>query len=160
MIKESLLNVLMYVFENFIEDEIDIKSPKNIISEMVADGFQKEQATQALDWFASLSSQQQADETFCQKISDNSFRIYLDYELHKITNNARQLLRTLEKADIIDSYLREIIIHHAMALDEPIIDEAEIKWVALMALYGIPGKKTQLALLEEMVLFDESDKKH
>ena len=97
---------------------------------------------------------------YYQSSKSTSFRVYDGYEKHKFTLEAIQFIHWLEKSEIIDPYLREIIIHHAIALDEPIIDMPEIKWVSLMVLFGHPGKQTQLALLEDMILFDTNTRAH
>lgn len=157
---DSLLPALMYVFENFIQGEIKFEKPKEILDEMIKHGFERDCALQAIDWFVNLAELQPAKKTFYTAASPNSFRIYLDYERHKITDDARLFLQQLEMNGIIDAYLREVIIHLSMALNEPVVDEAEMTWVSLMTLYGLDDKKDELALLQDMVMYGQEDRAH
>jgi len=160
MINESFLNVLMYVFENYVEDNIKLKKPQEIINKMIQEGFGQEQAHQAIDWFNVLAKQQDAANTFYQDKRPDSFRVYSHYEQHKITEEARQFLTDLESGGLIDAHLHEVILHQALVMDEPLIELAEIQWITLMSLYGIPEKKPQLAALEDYILFEKEGSAH
>lgn len=158
--QDSLLTALMFVFENFIDSDIVFDKPDDVLSEMVKQGFKREQAAQALDWFGLLAELQLERKHNIGQVASDSFRVYLDYEAHKITQAARDFLQQLENNHIIDASLREIIIHLSMALDEPVVDTMEITWVSLMSMYGIEDKKDQLGMLQDMVLFSEEGRPH
>ena len=50
--KENLLDALMYLFENYVSEEIPLQANKQIIkTEMVTAGFQRDRVYEAFEWF-------------------------------------------------------------------------------------------------------------
>ena len=151
--REHLLDALMYVFENYLENNAEINSSGDkITTEMLKVGFSQREVNKALGWFGDLHNIKTSAKTNL-KISQNSIRIYTDNESNKITAAGRGYLLYLEEANIVDAISRELIIDRAMALEEPCVDVPEIKWVALLVLFSQQEKRDQLQSMEELVLF-------
>ncbi|MGZ8192915.1 MAG: DUF494 family protein, partial [Methylobacter sp.] len=56
--KENIFDVLMYLFENYMEDEIEILPESDVIrTELLEAGFEQIEVNKAFDWLESLSSQ-------------------------------------------------------------------------------------------------------
>lgn len=161
MIKENLLNILMYVFENYLErNAIAKKENSVIVSEMLSAGFEVKEIDRALKWFTDLNDIKSSFNLAKDALSKKAFRAYTEYEMNKITSEARSFLMSLEQSGVIDPISREIVIDRAMALDDPLIDEPEIKWVSLMVLFSQADKKAELMMLEDLVLFSDYSSEH
>jgi Smg protein len=156
--KQTLLTALMFVFENYIEDNAELSvSEETIADDMLNVGFEKDEINQAIVWFDGLVN-------IVKSISGNNslskltFRAFSEYENNKFTTEARGLLLYLEQNAIIDPIGREMIIDRCLALNETIIEPADIKWVALLVLFSQGGKEEQINILEDLVLFDTDGK--
>ncbi|OGT30081.1 MAG: hypothetical protein A3E87_09580 [Gammaproteobacteria bacterium RIFCSPHIGHO2_12_FULL_35_23] len=155
-----MLHALMYVFENFIEANATINfQSKQIEKEMLKAGFDKKEINKALTWFGDLN---QIKDTVTQGTLSISAatRIFSDYETNKMTLEARSYLAFLEHSKIVDPTSRELIVDRVMALEEPVIDTSEIKWVTLMVLFSQADKKHELKLMEDLILVHEDSIVH
>lgn len=162
MNQESLINILMYVYENYIEDPDfkDKSDSKLIISEMLKDGFNAYEIDRALVWFGELNELQQNVALEYKKINTNALRILTPAESSRLTAEAQQYLLQLEQLHIIDPVSRELILDRVMALNEVIVDVYDIKWVALLVLSYQPDKQDELSELEELILLRDEGTKH
>ena len=149
--KENLLDALMYLFENYVSEEIPLQANKQIIkTEMVTAGFQRDRVYEAFEWFVVLKKS--AVEFGKNKtVSTQNIRIYSPQELAKITPEARGCILYLEQTGILDARTRELIIDSVMELAEPVIEVPEIKWVSLLVLYNLPELSEQIGWLEDFV---------
>ncbi|MEZ5671401.1 MAG: DUF494 family protein [Thiotrichaceae bacterium] len=73
--KENILDVLMYLFEHFMDEDNQIGHDQDALKvELVAAGFQGTEVNKAFAWLEALSEQQIVEENFKQLIS---IRFYL-----------------------------------------------------------------------------------
>jgi len=158
MNRESLLSVLMYVFENYYEQdqEVDADS-KEITDDMLKAGFERRDIDKALTWFKELNEIRTIFMRDYPQLKANLTRVYTSYEIEKINVTARGYLFFLEQAGIIDPVSREVILDRVMALDEPVIDMPELKWVCLMVLFSQSDKQDQLRLMEDLIFFNDDE---
>ncbi len=149
--KENILDVLMYLFENYVDDDIDLyEQQENLTSELVEAGFRRGEINKAFQWLEGLSQQQ---ETLTQQGKPHSaFRIYTPQECAKLDVEARGFLLFLEQVGVLDQQSREITVDRAMALETSEIDLDQLKWVVLMVLFNQPGYEAAFAWIEDMVL--------
>jgi Smg protein len=154
MLKEHVLGVLMYLFENYMRDNTEIpKNHKLLLVELEDAGFGKEAAKKALEWLDELNLQQTILEA--NPPNKNSMRIFTTKECKKIDKESRNLLIQLERMRIINSANREIIISQLMHFDDKYINIAQVKWVTLMVLFnGDKESRIKLNHLEYLVLAD------
>ncbi len=148
---QSVLSVLMYLFQNHMNQSCVLKQPPDeLLDELEDVGFDKESSMQALSWLTDLINiQKQTDDMGLSKCST---RVYTDEEIFFIDHESRALLATLEAEGILTPALRELVIHSVMSLDADVIDAPLLKWVVLMVLFNQPERKDALQKMELLVL--------
>lgn len=151
--KENILDVLMYLFEHFMDEDNQIGHDQDALKvELVAAGFQGAEVNKAFAWLEALSERQIVEENFKQ--STVSLRVYLPDECSKLDVDCRGFLMFLEQANILDPQTRELVIDRVMALDTEEFTLEQLKWVVLMVLFNQPGQESSLAWMEDLV-YDE-----
>jgi len=158
--KEPLLEVLIYLFDQYAGNEFDRKDyPDKITPEMSTSGFHPEELEQALRWLDDLNHLMGNFENI-SRISGQSVHIYSKEEWRRFTQRSISYLLCLEQSGIVDPVSRELIIDRSMALEEPKIDVHEIQWVGLLVLSSEYEKKQQLLRMEDLVFHGYSEWKH
>jgi Smg protein len=154
-LKEHVLGVLMYLFENYMRDNINIPRNQRLLTTELRDaGFSDCTIKKALQWLAELTTQQKL--VTKNPPRQSSIRIFTTEECKRIDKKSRNLLIYLERMGIINSSNREIIISLLMHFDDMEIDVAQVKWVTLMVLFnGDQDSRIRLSHLEYLVLADK-----
>lgn len=149
MIKESVLDVLMYLFENYrIGEFSDADNHPNLRQELLGAGFPEEEVSHAFGWLDGLGREGQLPLNFGPGAS---LRVYARQEMEKLSTESRGFLLYLEQLGIVSADLRERIIDRLMAIDEE-IDLERVKWVVLLVLINTPGAdEGAVVSVEEMV---------
>jgi Smg protein len=152
--KESVLDVLMYLFENYMNDEIEFDTDEETLRvELQEAGFRQVEITRAFEWLEGLAEMQDDPSIYSSKVAD-SIRVYTAEEQEKLDVEARGFLLFLEQTGVLDHHTRELAIDRVMALGEDEIDQEQLKWVVLMVLFNQPGREAAFAWMEDLV-FDE-----
>ena len=155
-----MFEVLMYLFENYMDGSVTLNADQDtIMSELEQAGFNRREIGRALDWLDGLSRVQETVSAGPQ-FTPHAMRYYSPEESEKISLEGRGFLLYLEQLSILDAMTREIVIDRLMALDTREIDLGRIKWVVLIALFNQPDKKSALSLLQDMILSDAFDVLH
>lgn len=150
--KETVFDVLMYLFNNYLDDEYEINSDQDFLkNELMQAGFDDKQVNKAFDWLESLSEQDRQDRAG-NSASRISHRIFNDQEMDRLNSECRGLITYLEQANILDAQDRELVIDRAMALESEEIDLYQLKWVVLMVLLNQPGKEAAFTWMEGVVM--------
>jgi Smg protein len=151
--KESVFDVLMYLFNNYLDDEYEMNMDQDSLRGVLMHaGFDDNQVNKAFDWLESLAPE---TESFPgdQPASSVSHRIFNDQEMDKLGTECRGLIISyLEQANILTARDREVVIDRAMALESDEIDLFQLKWVVLMVLLNQPGKEEAFIWMEGMVM--------
>ncbi|MES0873075.1 DUF494 family protein [Sinimarinibacterium thermocellulolyticum] len=148
--KETVLDVLMYLLENYQQGEFtDADNQDALHEELVAAGFADDQVRQAFAWLDGLAAQRQLPIVFGP---GGAMRLYAREEAAKIPLDCRGFLLYLEQLGILDAGLRELVIDRLMALKEE-IDLERVKWVCLLVLMNQPDAEEAFGHLEEMVYY-------
>lgn len=151
--KESVLDVLMYLFQNYMDGDADADADpdrESIHSELLTAGFPSREIQQAFEWLDSLADRQSAPLV----VNPGSCRIYTGPELDKLDVECRGFVLFLEQSGILDSDARELVIDRVMALETDDISLHHLKWIILMVLFSRPGREEAYAWLEDMVFDD------
>jgi Smg protein len=144
--KENVLDVLMYLFQNYMEDDVDVDPDRESIqTELLAAGFPSREIQQAFEWLDSLVDRQSVP----LPVNPSSCRIYVEPELARLDVECRGFLLFLEQGGILDPETRRV-----MALEAEDIGLYQLKWIILMVLFNQPGQEEAYAWLEDLV-FDE-----
>jgi len=145
--KENIFDVLMYLFENYMEDEIEMLPDSDVIrTELQEAGFESCEVNKAFDWLDSLSLQRAIKPTVAP-----AFRIFCTQEIEKLDLECRDLIMFLEQNGILNSANREIVIDRAMALENEEISMEKLKWIVLMVLLSQPEEEIAFSRMEDIV---------
>jgi Smg protein len=152
--KENVLDVLMYLFETYIDAEEEPEPDQNELrDELARAGFADSEIDRALDWLDGLAEKQ--DDLTYSRQTGHGTRIYNVMEHERLDTGCRGFITYLEQIGILSPPQREILIDRLLALETPDIDVEQIKWVVLMVLFSQPGQELAYARMEDLV-FDES----
>lgn len=153
--KENVLDVLMYLFQNYISEEMDVHPDRDSMeSELSEAGFPSGEIRQALEWLDGLAARREAPVTVVN--AERSFRVFTVEECGRMDLECRGCILFLEQAGILNAQSRELVIDRVMALDTPEIELDQLKWVVLMVLFNQPGQEEAYAWMEDLLFEDTS----
>jgi Smg protein len=151
--KETVLDLLMFLFENYMEDE-DRFPPHDqragLQLKLLEAGFDHDEIEHAFGWLEGVLEQGNsngAEQT-------GAFRVYSDEEQAVLDVDARGFLMQLEQIGVLSASARETVIERAMALGEDEIDVERLKWIVLLVLFAKPGEEQAFAWMEDLVFED------
>lgn len=149
--KESVLDVLMYLFENYyMDDEPDSRPDRESLHvELLEAGFPPSEVNKAFDWLEDLAAQRDAGLPI--HAAAHSIRLYTDKEVEYLDLESRGFLMFLEQMGILNSTSRELVIDRVLALDADDMDLEQLKWIVLMVLFNDPGQEAAYAWMEDLV---------
>lgn len=152
--KENVLDVLMYLFETYVDTEDEPEADQNELrDELSRAGFGDPEIDRALDWLDGLTDHQE-NLVFHAQTARGS-RVYNDFEHERLDTDCRGYIAYLENIGILSPPQREILVDRLLALESADIDVEQIKWVVLMVLFSQPGQELAYARMEDLV-FEES----
>jgi len=149
--KESVLDVLIYLFDHYVEEELEITpDQEDLKTQLVQAGFADIQVDKAIDWLEGLTTQK--DKLDTRLLRSMSIRIFNDVENEKLDVECKGFLLFLEQSGVLDVEDRELVIDRVMALETDLIELQQLKWVVLMVLFNRPGKEAAFAWMEDVVM--------
>lgn len=155
MKQETALDVLMYLFENYMDEEEDDElqpDRETLRVELEQAGFPGQEVIRAFDWLEGLADEPPAPESLQ---TSGAMRIYSPEEIRRLDTQARGFILYLEQIGILNQSQRELVIDRIMALEAVEIDIDQVKWIILMVLFNQPGEETAFAEVEDLVLEQE-----
>lgn len=165
--KETVLDLLMYLFENHMEEEPHLP-PAPLRSELqqklVHAGFDAEEITRAFSWLDAAASEsggtQNPIQTEINGPQSASFRIFTPEEQMVLDLESRGLIIQLEAIGVLTAQTRETVIERALALENDELDSEDIKWVIMLVLFARPGEEAAFAWMEDMVFAETVELLH
>lgn len=149
--KESVLDVLMYLFENYMDGEVsDETNHETLRVELVGAGFPEEEVDHAFRWLNGLAERRQQPQLVG---APGAFRIYARQELDRLSTECRGFLLYLEQLGLLNPATRELVIDRLMAIEEE-VDLERVKWVVLLVLINQPGSEDAAAQMEDLVYYE------
>lgn len=137
--KEDMLEVLIYLFENYIVDGVDFDPGQDdLAQELAGAGFPNEEIEKAFVWLEGLLDICEKNESQTQAHAPGSLRFYTPDETERLQNPGLSLLTKLVNVGVLDQFSREMVIDRVMALDSADVNLDHIKWVVLMVLSNQP----------------------
>ena len=156
--KQNVVDVLMYLFENIIADDNPVFPEHEHMFDRLEDmGFPQHEIFLAFDWLedlAEIHSEQLTSENIEQTINTSAVRVYSDLEKMLLEPESISFLMGLEQKMIITPVSREIILDRVIALDVE-LELEQLKWIMMIVLYSQPGEETAYAWMENLV-FDSN----
>ena len=152
--KETVLDVLMYLFECFVDSEDEPEPDRNELrEELERAGFRERKIDRALDWRDGLNVNDVSADAPAPRSA--TVRIYDRLEQERLDPQCRGYMLHLEQIGILSPTQRELVIDRLMALDGSDIDIEQIKWVVMMVLFSQPGQEQAYARMEDLVFADD-----
>ncbi|MHB8919863.1 MAG: Smg family protein [Halothiobacillus sp.] len=163
--KETVLDLLMYLFENHMEEEPHLPPEPlrmDLQQKLLAAGYESDEISRAFSWLdgASESPSLALANVVANTPKPSSFRIYTDEEQAVLDLDAQGFLLQLEEIGVLSSNTRETVIERALALDHDDMDLDDIKWVVMLVLFARPGEEAAFAWMEELVFAEPTDLLH
>jgi Smg protein len=150
--KESVLDVLMYLFESYAESNDEPEPNRHELKrELGRAGFRDREIERALDWLDGLNGASAGNAP-----QHSAFRVFDPAEQERLDSASRGYLLQLEQIGILKPAHREIVIDRLLALDHDEIDVEQTKWVVMMVLFSQPGQHEAYAQMEDLVYADGS----
>ena len=162
--KESILDVLLYLFEHYFTNDTDppvgdrdIPPSSPLFSELPRPASARPKSTRPST--GSTRSPSSARSRPRPRI-DGPTRVFHGPELDKLDVECRGFLLFLEQHGVLDADQRELVLDRAMALDQDELDLDDLKWVVLMVLFNQPGSEAAYAWMETQMFLDEPEPVH
>ncbi len=160
---ENVLDVLLYLFENYLEGELeDDTTHANLKLELEQAGFPGHEIDQAFSWLGSLSvSEEVASELALREPATDAIRVYPNEESSVFPTECQGFMLHLEQLGILTPVSREQVIDRVLDLAAgEMVDLDQLKWVILMVLFSHSGDKAAFAELEEMMYSYDAEMLH
>lgn len=146
--KETVLDVLMFLFENYHDTEVhDEGNQDTLREELTAAGFPLDEVNYAFGWLDGLEEHRQVP---LKNGTLGTIRVYAAEEMAKLSTECRGFLLYLEQLGILTPDSRELVIERLLAIADD-IDLERVKWVCLLVLVSQPGEEEGAWHLEDMV---------
>ncbi len=158
---KTLLDVLLYLFENFFYDDPDaVRDRATLQAGLIQAGFSPSEVAKAFDWLDALANQRAGFEPAREGEQPGSVRLYAEREAERLDAECRGFLMFLRDGGVLDAQQLECVIERAMALDLDEIDLDDLKWVVLMVLFNQPGQEAAFAWMESFMFDDAAETMH
>ena len=145
---ENLLDVLLYLFENFSLTEAEHAA--NVRDDLGDAGFFPDEIDDAFAWIRATQPEGQA---LALSPSADAIRVYAEHETRVLDAECRGYIARLEQCGVLSATAREIVIDRLMALAEDESEGAEneqLKWVVMMVLSS-GGEDQAYAHMESLI---------
>lgn len=160
MIKEGMLDVLMYLFENYMQTDCGIsRDHDELIDELEDVGFSPVAIDKAFIWLEELSDIQDGSTVVTADLAPAT-RIYMDYEYEMIGSKGIGLISFLSQVGVLNTMNREIVLDRAMAFEGDDLEAHRLKWVILMVLFNNPETDAELAWMENFITENKEQTLH
>jgi len=153
--KENVLDILIYLFENHLDVEGPEPDQATLQDELTEAGFEPQQIHKAFNWLEGLSDLEGITPSQPRQ-PDSSYRVFSAHELSRLDMTCQGFLISMERFGILDSISRELVLDRIMALDSDDIDLDQVKWIVMLVLYNQPGQEAEFAWMENLV-FQENE---
>ena len=149
--KESVLDILIYLFENYFDADLDCAPEPDrdtLRDELERAGFsEREVAARWNGWSSCRRDPQRAGAI----PGSRAMRIFDAREQARLDTDCRGYILYLENIGIVSPAQRELVIDRLLALDVQQIDIEQVKWVVLMVLFSQPGQQSAYLRMEDLV---------
>ena len=156
--KETILDVLLYLFENYFYDDPDaVRDRDSLQNGLIQAGFSPTEINKAFDWLDGLAQQRP---TLAEPRANGPVRVFVAAEIDRLDQECRGFLMFLEQHGVLDGDQRELVLDRVMALDQEDVDLDDLKWVVLMVLFNQPGAEAAFAWMENQMFGDDPEPIH
>lgn len=157
--KENVLDILIYLFENHLDNEGPEPDQAALHYELTEAGFEPQQIHKAFSWLEGLSDLEGISPSLPSR-PGQSMRQFSSYELARLDLSCQGFLVSMEQFGILDAVSRELVLDRIMALDSDEIDLDQVKWIVMLVLYNRPGQEAEFAWMENIVFQEHEGTLH
>ncbi len=150
--KENILDVLIYLFENYMFDEGEHEPDQETLTlELSQAGFERGMINGAFDWLENLArlGEHRPNPAAAKP---PALRHYTAHESERLSGAAQGLLLNLQQCGVLNPQSRETVINQFMALEADSLDIEHLKWVILMVLSNYSDSEGISELTESLVM--------
>ena len=163
--KESVLDILIYLFENYFDAELELAPEPDrdtLKEELERAGFSEREVGRALEWLEQLCADPERTGALSglDQATSRSIRVFDAREQARLDSDCRGYILYLENIGIVNASQRELVIDRLLALDARQIDIEQVKWVVLMVLFSQPGQENALLRMEDLVFDGRAEAVH
>jgi Smg protein len=152
--KQTVLDVLMYLFDSQLDDDRDTDPGEDSIrAGLLEAGFEERQVSRALEWLEGLARLREQGSPGGIP-AGTATRVFSTEEMERLDADGRGFLLFLEQAEVLAPDERELVMDRVMALHQDEIDVEQLKWIVLMVLLNLPGRESSATWMEELVMDD------
>ncbi|MCK5889057.1 MAG: DUF494 domain-containing protein [Methylococcales bacterium] len=127
---ENIFDVLIYLFENYLEDDLNLDTDSETVRQELTDlGYEEDEIIDAFDWLESLT-----EKSLIEPQVSTTFRIFSEQEKLTLDLECHDLLLFLQYTGILSATTREIVIDKAMSIKNIPLGLDELRWIVLMVL--------------------------
>ncbi len=156
--KESVLDILIHLFENFLEAEDEPEPSRDALKqELEHAGYPEREVERALEWLEGLADDQGRSVV---EPAVRSVRVFSGHETSRFDTAVRGYLLHLETIGILTPSQREVVIDRLLALDADDIEIEQVTWGVLMVLFSQPGQDQAYERMEDLVFEERRDAMH
>lgn len=157
--KEDVLDVLLYLFENLMVDGPDGDPDRDSLqSSLLEAGFSPQEISKAFTWLDELAEVR--PQVAPQAIdAGGPVRMLAPLEEAKLEPEAWGFLMFLEQQGVLSPAQRELVLERVLALDVDTVDVDELKWLVLIVLFNQPDQEAAYAWVENLV-FEHDETVH
>ena len=156
--KDSVLDILIHLFENFLDAEDDSTPDREALkADLEQAGYPEAEIERALLWLESLATD--PDRALGEGTA-RAVRVFSGSEQVRLDTDVRGYLLHLENLGILSVRQREVVIDRLLALEADDIDIEQLKWVVLMVLFSQPGQENAYQRMEDLVFDERRDAMH
>ena len=156
--KESVLDILIHLFENFLDADDDSAPSRDALKqELEQAGYPEADIERALAWLESLAAD---PDRAMNEGTARAVRVFSGPEQVRLDTDVRGYLLHLENLGILSAAQREVVIDRLLALEADDIDIEQLKWVVLMVLFSQPGQENAYQRMEDLVFDERRDAMH
>lgn len=149
--KENVIDVLMFLFDNYLT--IDEGMPEDEVAlacELEEAGFHAKDITKAFDWLGELADIRNSESTLV-KSPGTALRVYLPQEERKLDVACRGFVHHLERAGLLDTQTREVILDRAMAIEVEQLSLKQFKRIVGLVMLNSGACNDMLGWVEDLI---------
>jgi len=148
----SVLDILIYVFDRYMFDAVpEVPARARLARDLERAGFAPTKVERALNWLTDLAFGHTGARAVHAEPQLTTVRVFTDSELARLSAECRGLLLRLERARVLTTQQREIVIDRLLALDADEPDTEQLRWVVLMVLSSQPDHELAIERLASLM---------
>jgi len=159
--KESMLDVLIYLLEEYDGGQNYDNERDFLTDELVTAGFGSVEIGRAWGWLDDLAVQvEKRDHVVGYK--QLSTRLFSTHEKSRLSFEAQRFLTVLQLSDLIDSATFELILDRLVALDcgSGELNMEQVRWVVFMVAFNHASDISEFVALEYLIFSDPTTDTH